>query len=137
MTQDVDLFGRPVEQPPTAPPRRKRVVHNDMDLIERVLHVAQNDGYAVIGMQERIYRVTGSHYGVLEIEAVPVAESEAVHQLLDNGMLTVGGGHQYRYRNNREGPGNSVLVPHATRQKARRWRALTRPSTWQPSKQTG
>lgn len=64
---------------------------------------------------------------------------EATHGLahvLDNGMLTVGGGHQYRYRNNREGPGNSVLVPHATRRKAARWRALARPSTW-PVKQSG
>jgi len=127
---DTDLFGNPV-QATESPAGKKRPTTNDMDLIERVLHVACTDGYALIGPQERVYR-TGAKdaHGIVELEYVTAAEANAVHQLIDTHDLTVGGQHHYRYRNHREGYGRSVLAPAKTHGKSARWAALRRPTTW-------
>lgn len=129
MKPDSDLFGNPIDPPPAPPQHPRRAVHNDMDLVERVLHIAQIDGYVLIGLQERVYRVTGTHHGVHEIEAIAIVESDVVHQLIDHGFLAVGGCHHYRDRNHRAIRGHTVVVPKGTRQQAARWRALARPST--------
>ena len=118
MTGQEDLFGNVVEPPP--PPRSQRVPVNDMDLVERVIAVAESDGYALVGPAERVFRIESK----TEITPAPAHEAEAVHQLLDVKWLTKGGNHSYRY-NGREGPGNSVLVPRATKEKARLWRNLS------------
>jgi hypothetical protein len=127
MTQEVDLFGNPI--PDTVAPKvKQRPKTNDMDLVEQVLRIACNEGYALIGPQERVYRVgPRDAHGALEVTGVPPAESDAVHQLLDNKDLSVGGQHLYRYRNAREGYGRSVLVPHKTRGMSARWTHLSRP----------
>jgi hypothetical protein len=128
-TSDVDLFGNPVPPPP--PPTKPSPATNDMDLIERVLQVACQDGYALVGSGERVYRVGSSdRTGTTEITAATREEADAVHQLIDNKDLVAGGQHRYRFRNHRESDGRAVLVPRATRAKASRWAALTRPSTW-------
>lgn len=130
---DVDLFGNPVQL--STQPRKIRPVTNDMDLIERVLHVASQDGYAVVGTAERVYRVgTSDRTGTTEVIRVSQEEANAVHQLIDNKDLVVGGQHRYRYGNFREGYGRSVLVPRGTREKVARWAALHRPTTWPTKK---
>ncbi|WP_143254644.1 hypothetical protein [Amycolatopsis azurea] len=92
---------------------------NDMGLIERVLQVAENTGYVLVGHSERVYHLVDSK----TIEAAPRFEEEAVHQLLASKWLTKGGVHVYTHHGF-EGPGNSVLVPKSTRVKARQWRNL-------------
>lgn len=102
-----------------------------MDLIERVLTVACQEGYALVGTAERVYRVgTSDQTGTIEIIGVSRAEADAVHQLIDNKELVAGGQHRYRYRNYREGYGRAVLVPRSTRAKHARWSHLRRPTTW-------
>jgi hypothetical protein len=128
-TSDVDLFGNPVPPPPL--PTKPSLATNDMDLIERVLAVACQDGYALVGTGERVYRVGSSdRTGTTEIIAATREEADAVHQLIDNKELVAGGQHRYRFRNHRESDGRAVLVPRATKAKASRWAALARPSTW-------
>ncbi len=118
MTGATDLFGNPLEEPvmdmPAAPPI------NDMNLIEKVLQVAENTGYVLVGPAERVYHQVAPKV----IESAPRYEAEAVHQLLSAKWLTKGGTHIYTCHGY-EGPGNSVLVPKATKAKARKWRALT------------
>ena len=129
--QDTDLFGNPVAPGPPSRPVKSRPVTNNMDLVEHVLKVACQDGYALVGTADRVYRVgTSDRTGTVEIIAVSPEEANAVHQLIANKDLVAGGRHRYRYRNHREGYGRSVLVPMATKNKAARWAALARPTNW-------
>ncbi len=130
---EVDLFGNPVETAAPSKPVKARAVTSDMDLIESVIKTARSDGYVVSGLQERVYRVEGKQGGVYEVAAAPVYEADAVRQLIEQNVLTVGGGHECRYHNNREGQCNAVLVPSVTRRRADRWAALQRPSNWKPA----
>ena len=119
----LDLFGNALTT--TVPVETGRPPVNDMDVIERVLAVAENTGYVLVGSSERVYRLVANK----TIEAAPVVESDAVHQLLDSKWLTKGGTHIY-ISDGQSGPGNSVLVPRATKEKARKWRSLAgRPTT--------
>ncbi|MYW97194.1 hypothetical protein G3I59_42920 [Amycolatopsis rubida] len=121
--ESLDLFGNPVGDPVST--ERDRMPVNDMNLIEKVLDVAENTGYVLVGPAERVYRL----YARLAIESAPANEADAVHQLLDAKWLTKGGSHYYTCHGH-SGPGSSVLVPRATKEKARHWRALAgRPST--------
>ncbi|MET7998491.1 hypothetical protein ABZU76_47240 [Amycolatopsis sp. NPDC005232] len=121
--EPLDLFGNPLAEPASTTPARMPV--NDMNLIEKVLRIAENVGYVLVGPSERVYRL----YARLAIETTPADEAHAVHQLLDAKWLTKGGGHFYTCYGH-SGPGNSVLVPRATKNKARQWRALAaRPTT--------
>lgn len=131
---DVDLFGNPIGHA-EAPARKKpRPKTNDMVLVERVLKIACNEGYALVGTAERVCRVGGKDSnGTPEITGVTRDEADAVHQLITNKELTVGGQHLYRYRNAREGYGRTVLVPRPTKQKSARLGALHRPGTWSPT----
>jgi hypothetical protein len=133
MNAETDLFGNPIETAAPSKPAKARVITSDMDLIEAVIKTARNDGYVVSGIQERVYRVEGKQGGVYEVASTPAYESDAVRQLIEQNVLTVGGGHQCRYRNNRESQCNAVLVPSITRRKADRWAALQRPSNWKPA----
>ncbi len=117
MTGALDLFGDPVEEPVKAMPSSPAI--NDMELIEKVLQVAENTGYVLVGPSERLYRLVDSK----TIEVAPRHEEEAVHQLLSVKWLTKGGVHVYTHQGE-EGPGNSVLVPKTTKVKARQWRSL-------------
>lgn len=116
MTRQRDLFGSPI----TARDRRQgRRVTNDMALVERVLAVAESEGYALIGVTQKVYRREGKD----TITPATSDEANTVHQLLERKWLTKGGSHVYHCGGN-EGPGNSVLVPAATKAKARLWRNL-------------
>ncbi|MGA6165166.1 hypothetical protein [Amycolatopsis magusensis] len=119
----LDLFGNKVTEPTAGVSERPPI--NDMELIEKVLQAAADTGYALVGPAERVFRLIAAK----TIEAAPVAEAHAVHQLLDAKWLTKGGTHIYTC-DGHSGPGNSVLVPRASREKARMWRALmARPTT--------
>ncbi len=117
MTGAVDLFGNPVDEPVKAMPASPPI--NDMDLIEKVLQIAENTGYVLVGPSERVYHLVASK----TIEVSPRYQEEAVHQLLAAKWLSKGGVHVYAHHGY-EGPGNSVLVPKATKMKARQWRNL-------------
>jgi hypothetical protein len=131
---DTDLFGNSVGQDTPLRTKKPRPVTNSMDLIERVLKVACGEGYALVGTAERVCRVgPKDSNGTPEITGVPRDEADAVHQLITNKELTVGGQHLYRYRNAREGYGRTVLVPKVTKQKSARLGALHRPRTWSPT----
>jgi hypothetical protein len=112
-----DLFGNPLAAADWAGSRR---VVNDMDLVEKVLAVAESDGYVLVGVAEKVYRESAGK----NITPAPSYEANMVHQLLDTKWLTKGGSHTY-HCGGHEGPGNAVLVPRATKQKARLWRNLT------------
>jgi hypothetical protein len=121
--EPLDLFGNELTTP--VPVETGRPPVNDMNLIEKVLQVAENTGYALVGPAERVYRIVAN----ATIEAAHADETDAVHQLLDSKWLTKGGTHNYTCHGH-AGPGNSVLVPRATKEKARKWRALAaRPIT--------
>lgn len=125
---DTDLFGGTVESGSGGRSRRKsRRVVNDMAAVESVLAVACDEGgYAVAGVAHRVYRVRSGG----ELEPVPAVDADTVAQLIEAGWLTVGGQHEYCWRNHREGYGHSVLVPRKTRDTWARWKNLTRPEGW-------
>ncbi len=134
---ETDLFGNPIEPATPAKTRPPRHATNDLDLIESVIKVARSEGYVVSGINTRVYRVEGTHGGTYEVAAVPVYEADAVAQLIDLGVLTVGGAHPCRYRNSREGTCHAVLVPAVTRRRSDRWAALQRPTNWKPTTTEG
>jgi hypothetical protein len=115
-TTETDLFGNPLDAGEPPPPR---VPTNDMGLIEKVLQIAETTGYFLVGPSERVYHLIARG----QIESAPGHEADAVHQLLDAKWLTKGGTHFYTCGGHSE-PGNSVLVPRATKFKADKWRAL-------------
>jgi hypothetical protein len=130
---NLDLFGDPIQPATPAKIRPPRHTTNDLDLVESVIKTAREDGYVVSGINTRVYRVEGTQGGTYELATVPVYEADAVAQLIDLGVLNVGGAHACRYRNNREATCNAVLVPSATRRRSDRWAALQRPSNWKPA----
>ena len=134
---DTDLFGNPIQPATPAKKTPPRHATNDIDLIESVIKIARNEGYAVSGINTRVYRIEGTQGGTYEVATVPVYEADAVAQLIDLGVLTVGGAHPCRYRNNREATCNAVLVPSVTRRRSDRWAALHRPSTWKTATTQG
>jgi hypothetical protein len=118
MGEQGDLFGTALPGATgsgTALAGRRSV--NDMQLIERVLGVAETQGYALVGPADRVYR-RGARG---EIAPAPGYEAEAVHQLLAGKHLTRGGQHQFTC-GPYSGIGESVLVPRRTKDLARRWR---------------
>ncbi|MCU1685328.1 MAG: hypothetical protein JWQ81_6067 [Amycolatopsis sp.] len=117
MSTETDLFGNPLDAPQGTRPQRPPV--NDLPLVERVLQIAELTGYVLVGPSERVFTLGGRH----EIEAAPSHEGDAVHQLIDAGWLTKGGSHTYHCYGH-TGTGNAVLVPRATKHKARHWRSL-------------
>lgn len=130
---ETDFDGVPVA-PLTSRDKPRRPV-NDMDLIERVLRMASEDGFVLIGVREDVYRKTSGDW----IERVSWDVDATVHQLIDTKCLETGGTRTYRY-DRYTGPGRSVLVPRRTRQMATRWRHLHRPRSWDhdtSTKQTG
>ncbi|MDT7723456.1 MAG: hypothetical protein QOI21_32 [Actinomycetota bacterium] len=128
MTADIDLFGNPLDLP--AQRDREPLPVNDMTLIEKVLQIAENTGYVLVGPAERVYHLFARN----DIESAPIHEAEAVHQLLDAKWLTKGGTHFYTCYGH-SGSGNSVLVPRATKNKARHWRSLHPLTTRKTSKE--
>ncbi len=107
---------------PRCRPKAHRVCEsNDRELAESVLRTALGDGYAVIGHPQRVYRCVGRG----EIEAVPRYESDMVSELMERGLLKVGGWHDYTC-GSASGRGRSVLVPQFSRNLLSRWSSLKR-----------
>ncbi|WAL66624.1 hypothetical protein ORV05_02060 [Amycolatopsis cynarae] len=119
MTAQPDLFGNPLATAVANSRSIGRRPVNDMDSVERVLGVAEKEGYVLVGVAERVFHKVGRS----EITPASGHEAEVVHQLLDAKWLTKGGTHTYNC-GGYEGLGNSVLVPKKTREKARLWRNL-------------
>lgn len=123
------LFGDPtaVEVPAQ---RRHGIDSNDIDLMAGIIRAAAEPGYMLVGPTDRVFRVEpGDRHSV---EPAPRYEQDAVRQLLDAGLLTIGGAHTVTY-GDRTGPAHSVLIPKATRAMAARWDNL-RPLTTPPPK---
>lgn len=120
---ETDLFGVPMT--PRKPRETPRPPVNDMELIERILLIASDDGFVLIGAREDVYQRAGREL----VERVSPEVDATVHQLIDAKWLDVGGSHQVRY-DRYTGPAQSVLVPRKSRQAAYRWRSLTRPRSW-------
>lgn len=118
MREQADLFGG-IAWSEYQSANSGRLPTNDMDLVEKVLSIAESDGYVLVGPGEKVYRRLPRR----EIEAAPAHQADAVHQLLDSGWLKRGGSHTFMC-GGYEGPANSVLVPRATKQRACRWRNL-------------
>lgn len=120
MTGQIDLLGGPDIPTQRPVPPDDRPPTNDLDLIAAVVKTAQETGYVVIGPTERVYRRNDTD--PKEIERVPEYENGAVHQLLDKGLLTIGGGHTVTYHG-KQGRANAVLVPKRTASMVKRWEA--------------
>jgi hypothetical protein len=122
-----DLFGN--EIPPGnghEDSSTKRPMVNDMKVITDVLTTATSEqGYVIAGRTRRVFRRVDKE----AMKPIPAWESNAVHQLIDSGQLTLGGNHVLRCGAVR-GSATSVLVPKATRAQLSRWGALAKPSNW-------
>ena len=124
------LWGRQKTLPATTaagsarPRSRRRDAVNDLDLVTSVVSSAQDPGYVVIGVSERVFLRDASRRGF--VVTVPRYEADTVAQLLDTGHLRLGGTHLVS-DGHQEGPARSVLVPAATRTLLARWTALHRP----------
>lgn len=127
---ETDFDGVPVA--PLKPRDKPRRPVNDMDLIERVLRMASEDGFVLVGVREDVYQKLTRD----RIERVSWDVDATVHQLIDGKWLETGGMKIYRY-DRYTGPGRSVLVPKRTRQTAARWRSLSRPRSWDRKAEDG
>ena len=115
------LWGRQETLPDTTTAQRRPAV-NDLDLITSVIRSADDPGYLVIGVGERVYlRDTTRGRGF--VVSVPRYEADTVSQLLDSGHLRLGGTHLVS-DGRRERPARSVLVTTATRTLLARWAVL-------------
>lgn len=130
VTGQIDLLGGPdIPRPRKAPEATDQPSTDDLDLIIAVVKACKDPGYVVIGPAERVYRRTDD--GPNAIDKVPDYINGAVHQLIDQGLLTIGGQHLVEYHG-RRGGANSVLVPRKTRDKVHHWESLARPEAWGP-----
>lgn len=117
VTGNVDLFGN--EIPDATLVYR---ANNDFEDCQAVLRIARDDGYTVSGRHcDRIWR----REGPTEVVPVPRHEADTVRQLIDTGLLEIGGHHEYRHGTEAV-HGKSVLVPKATRRKLPYWEHLSR-----------
>ena len=114
---DTDLFGAPVESKPTAP---KVKTVNNLDTVQTVIDRACSERpYMLVGPTGQPHRMGDN--GV--VKPLIYWEAEALHQLIRQKLLTVGGNHTYDTRYGAKS-GQSVLVPKSTRDMLSRWRAL-------------
>ncbi|MGH3926365.1 MAG: hypothetical protein ACRDTT_26455 [Pseudonocardiaceae bacterium] len=129
MTGQMDLFAGDTDIPQQRPALKPvRGTTNDMDLIESVLRTAIDPGYVVIGAAESVHLYCGGPDR--EVERAPSYESDAVHQLVDQKLLTIGGVPARVTREGEETRANSVLVSRKARGMASRWRSYKRPESW-------
>ena len=117
------LWGRqePLSTTGTAAQRRPAV--NDLDLVASVIRSAEDPGYVLVGVGERVFLRDTTHARGFVV-TVPRYEADTVSQLLDSGHLKTGGTHLVS-DGHHEGPARSVLVTSATRALLARWTALT------------
>ncbi|TCK27118.1 hypothetical protein [Pseudonocardia endophytica] len=114
------LFGEPV----TVPADRgaaSTAATQDVELVASVLRLAQDPGYRIVERSGRVFRVDPANSGA--VDEVPRYEADTVGQLLDGGLLELGGNHTITHRGH-TGPARSVLVPKRSREMATRWSNL-------------
>ncbi|MFC0539863.1 hypothetical protein [Kutzneria chonburiensis] len=112
-----DLFGTEVEDKPAA---TKPKTTNNMDTVQTVIERACSERpYMLIGPTGQPHRMGDNKV----VKPLIFWEAEALHQLISQKLLTVGGNHTY---DTRYGPknGQAVLVPRKTRDMLNRWQAL-------------
>jgi hypothetical protein len=119
------LWGRQETLPTTSTSRRRPEV-NDLDLVTSVIRSADEPGYVVIGVGQRVF-LRDTTRGKSFVVSVPRYEADTVAQLLDTGHLRLGGTHVVS-DGRHEGPARSVLVTTATRALLAHWAAVTPPS---------
>jgi hypothetical protein len=112
-----DLFGTEIEDKPAT---KKPKAVNNLDVVQTVIDRAYSERpYMLIGPTGQPHRM-GDH-GL--VKPLIFWEAEALHQLIRQKLLTVGGNHTYDTRYGAKA-GQSVLVPKSTRDMLSRWRAL-------------
>jgi hypothetical protein len=112
-----DLFGNTVEDAPQPP---KKPAAPDMEIVKTVLERARSERpYMLIGPTGHVHRMAENNI------AKPCIfwEAAAVHHLIGQKLITVGGYHNYETRHGSKS-GRSVLVPKATRDMLNRWSHL-------------
>lgn len=114
------LFGDPVTVP-TDNCADAGATTQDVELVASVLRLAQDPGYRIVERSGRVFRVDPSASGA--VEEVPRYEADAVTQLLDGGLVELGGTHTITVGDH-TGPARSVLVPKRSRDMATRWSHL-------------
>jgi len=112
-----DLFGTEVEDKPAA---EKPRTTNNLDVVQTVIDRACSERpYMLIGLTGQPHRMGDNKI----VKPLIFWEAEALHQLIRQKLLTVGGNHTYETRYGAKS-GQSVLVPRSTRDMLNRWRAL-------------
>jgi hypothetical protein len=112
-----DLFGNPIEDKPA---EKKAKAVNNLEIVQTVIERACSERpYMLIGLTGQPHRMGDNGL------AKPLIfwEAEALHQLIRQKLLTVGGNHTYETRYGAK-TGQAVLVPRKTRDMLNRWRAL-------------
>lgn len=114
------LFGDPVTVP-SEHGAASTAATQDVGLVASVLRLAQDPGYRIVARSGRVFRVDPAGGGA--VDEVPRYEADTVGQLLDGGLLELGGNHTITHRGH-TGPARSVLVPKRSREMATRWSNL-------------
>jgi hypothetical protein len=113
-----DLFGNEIEDAPQ--PTKKPTAVPDMEIVKTVLERARSERpYMLIGPTGHVHRLGENNL----VKPCIFWEAAAVHHLIGQKLLTVGGYHTYETRHGSKS-GQSIFVPKATRDMLNRWRAL-------------
>jgi hypothetical protein len=112
-----DLFGTEIEDKPAT---KKAKAVNNLETVQTVIERACSERpYMLIGLTGQPHRMGDN--GI--VKPLIYWEAEALHQLIRQKLLTVGGNHTYETRYGAK-TGQAVLVPKKTRDMLSRWRAL-------------
>jgi hypothetical protein len=112
-----DLFGTEVEEKSKT---TKPKTTNNLNTVQTVIERACSERpYMLIGLTGQPHRMGDNKI----VKPLIFWEAEALHQLIRQKLLTVGGNHTYETRYGAK-TGQSVLVPKSTRDMLNRWRAL-------------
>lgn len=113
-----DLFGNTVEE--TAPAANEPKAVPDLEIVKTVLERARSERpYMLIGPTGHVHRMDENNI----VKPCIFWEAAAVHHLIGQKLITVGGYHSYETRHGSKS-GQSILVPKATRDMLNRWSHL-------------
>jgi hypothetical protein len=113
-----DLFGGAVDDKPVTTKPAKVV--NNMETVKTVIERACSERpYMLVGPTGQPHRLADDGL----VKPCIFWEAEAIHQLVRQKLITVGGYHTYQTRYGSKS-GQSLLVPKSTRDMLRRWQAL-------------
>ncbi|GAA3437008.1 hypothetical protein [Kutzneria kofuensis] len=113
-----DLFGNKVAE--TSSPAKKSKTVNNMETIKTVIDRAWSERpYVLVGPTGQPHRVSDDG----TVKPCIYWEADAIHQLIQQKVLVVGGRRSYQTRHGVKS-GQSVLVPKSTRDMLSRWKSL-------------